>query len=244
MTSKIISSTVSSDGPVIDVAGRSVPLLVRRHERARGYRLRLDRSGAARLTMPARGSERHALAWARSQTEWIANQLSRMEDAGASPFIPGATFLLEGKPVTIRWQADGPRRVTLDGDALRVGGPQDHVAERVARWLLARARAVLTEETLAIAAKNGLAVRSVGIGDASSRWGSCAANGAIRYSWRLILAPPEVRISTVAHEVAHLRHLDHSPAFHAFHRAICPSDTVAARAWLRANGAALHRVGR
>ncbi|MET0365229.1 MAG: M48 family metallopeptidase, partial [Sphingobium sp.] len=75
-----------------------------------------------------------------------------------------------------------------------------------------------------------------------SRWGSCAADGAIRYSWRLILAPPEVRISTVAHEVAHLKHLDHSPAFHAFHRSICPSDTVAARAWLKANGAGLHRI--
>ena len=233
-----------SEGPVIEVAGRSIPVLVRRHDRARGYRLRLDRSGAARLTMPARGSERQALAWARSQAAWIADQLSRHEEVTESPFLPGATVPLEGRPVRIHWQADGPRRVTLDGDSLRVGGPQDHVADRVARWLRARAKAVLTEETLAIAAAHGLAVRSVGIGDASSRWGSCAANGAIRYSWRLILAPPEVRISTVAHEVAHLRHMDHSPAFHAFHRAICPSDTVAARAWLKANGAGLHGVGR
>ncbi|CAN5168379.1 SprT family zinc-dependent metalloprotease [soil metagenome] len=234
---------MSSEGPVIEVAGRSVPILIRRHDRARGYRLRLDRSGAARLTMPARGSERQALAWARSQAEWIADQLSRLDVTGC-PLIPGATFPLEGCPVTLHWQADGPRRVTLDGDILRVGGPEDHVADRVARWLRARAKVVLTEETLAIASANGLSVRSVGIGDASSRWGSCAANGAIRYSWRLILAPPDVRISTVAHEVAHLRHLDHSPAFHAFHRAICPSDTVAARAWLKANGAGLQRVGR
>lgn len=229
---------------MIEVAGRSVPVLVRRHERARGYRLRLDRSGAARLTMPARGSERQALAWARGQAAWIAEQLARHEAQGGGCMLaPDAQFPLEGRPVTIRWRADGPRRVVEMGDDLHVGGPEDHVGERVLRWLKARAKAVLTQETLAIARAAGLPVLSVGIGDPTSRWGSCAANGAIRYSWRLILAPPDVRISTVSHEVAHLKHMDHSPAFHAFHRAICPSDTVAARAWLKAHGAGLHRVG-
>jgi predicted metal-dependent hydrolase len=227
---------------VIEVGGRAVPILIRRHERARGYRLRLDRSGAARLTMPVRGSERQAIAWARAQGTWIADQLGRL-DTSTCPLESGAVFPLEGREVTVEWREDGSRRVTLDGDVLCVGGPQDRIGDRVLRWLRARAKVVLTEETLAIAHANGLTVRSVGIGDASSRWGSCAANGAIRYSWRLILAPPEVRISTVAHEVAHLRHMDHSAAFHAFHRAICPSDTVAARAWLKANGAGLHRVG-
>jgi predicted metal-dependent hydrolase len=216
--------------------------MVRRHEKARGYRLRLDRTGAARLTMPARASERQALAWAREQTGWLAEQLGRLEGQVCT-LGNGAVVPLEGVSVTVVWQADWPRRIRHEGDVLLVGGPESHVGERVLRWLKARAKVVLTEETLALAEKHGLAVRSVGMGDPVSRWGSCAANGAIRYSWRLILAPPEVRISTVAHEVAHLRHLDHSHAFHAFHRSICPSDTVAARAWLRAHGAGLHRVG-
>ncbi|MCE7795056.1 M48 family metallopeptidase [Sphingobium sufflavum] len=231
-----------SDPATIDVDGRVVPILVRRHEKARGYKLRLDRTGAARLTMPARGSERKALAWAREQGAWIAEQLGRMEQQGAT-LCDGGQFLLEGRPTTIRWQADWPRRIRQEGDELLVGGPADHLGERVLRWLRLRAKEVLTAETLALTARHGLSVVSVGIGDPASRWGSCTASGAIRYSWRLILAPPEVRISTVAHEVAHLRHLDHSPAFHAFHRSICPSDTAAARAWLKAHGAALHRVG-
>ncbi|HEX7872037.1 MAG TPA: SprT family zinc-dependent metalloprotease [Sphingobium sp.] len=223
------------------VDGRPVPVIIRRHERARGYRLRLDRDGAARLTMPARGSERQALAWAREQAPWIAQQLGRQDSTGCV-LADGAEFPLQGTPVTIRWRPDLPRRIVLDDGEMLVGGPQDHVGERVLRWLKTHAKTVLTEETLAIAGAAGLPVRSVGIGDPVSRWGSCAADGAIRYSWRLILAPPEVRISTVAHEVAHLKHLDHSPAFHAFHRAICPSDTVAARAWLKAHGAGLHRI--
>jgi predicted metal-dependent hydrolase len=220
----------------------AVPVIVRRHARARGYRLRIDRSGAVCLTMPMRGSGRLALAWAGEQTDWIAQQLDRRPPPRA--LGDGATLPLEGDMVMIAWRADAPRRIVRDGGMLVIGGPQEHVGDRILRWLKARAKTVLSEETRALAAAHGLVVRSVGIGDPMSRWGSCAANGAIRYSWRLILAPPAVRIATVAHEVAHLRHLDHSPAFHAYHRAICAVDTVAARAWLRDHGAMLHQTGR
>lgn len=230
-----------ADRPIILAGGRLVPVLLQRHARARGYKLRIDRGGAARLSMPARGSEKRALAWAQGQAAWLAEQLDRV-DSGACVLRDGAVFPLEGRSVTICWLADAPRIVRHEGDVLRLGGPPNLAGERVLRWLKARARATLTTETLDLATRHGLAVRSVGIGDPLSRWGSCTASGAIRYSWRLILAPPEVRIATVAHELAHLRHLDHSPAFHAFHRAICPADTVAARAWLRANGAMLHGV--
>lgn len=225
---------------MILVDGRLVPVLLHRHARARGYRLRVDRGGAARLTMPARGSERRALDWAKGQASWIAEQLARV-DTGACVLADGASFPLEGARATICWH-DGPRTVRQEGDFLFVGGPVELAGERVLRWLKARSRVTLAAETHDLAHRHDLRVGSVAIGDPVSRWGSCTASGAIRYSWRLILAPPEVRIATVAHELAHLKHLDHSPAFHAFHRAICPTDTVAARAWLRAHGAMLHGV--
>ena len=103
------------------------------------------------------------------------------------------------------------------------------------------AKAVLEAETLAMAQVHGLIVASVGTGDTRSRWGSCTSSGAIRYSWRLILAPAWVRRSTVAHELAHLLHMDHSPAFHAAHARIYGEDPRPARAWLKAHGAGLHR---
>lgn len=218
-----------------------MPVRVQRHALAKGYKLRIDRDGAARLTMPARGSERRAVDWAKTQAAWIADQIDRL-DSGGRRLEDGVVFPLEGVPVTIVWRVDLPRRIGLEGDRLLVGGPPELAGERVQRWLKARARAVLADETHRLAARHGLRLISVGIGDPTSRWGSCSASGAIRYSWRLILAPPEVRRATVAHEVAHLKHLDHSASFHAFHRAICESDTVAARAWLRANGAGLHRM--
>jgi predicted metal-dependent hydrolase len=90
----------------------------------------------------------------------------------------------------------------------------------------------------------GVKASRIGIGDPVSRWGSCSASGAIRYSWRLILAPEAVRRATVAHEVAHLVHLNHGPEFHALVEQLYGADPRPARRWLKREGAALHRIGR
>jgi predicted metal-dependent hydrolase len=86
-------------------------------------------------------------------------------------------------------------------------------------------------------------VARVGVGDPLSRWGSCSSSGGIRYSWRLILAPDWVRRATVAHEVAHRVHMNHSPAFHALVADLLGADPKPARSWLRSNGPLLHRIG-
>src|SRR5690606_37233451 len=99
----------------------------------------------------------------------------------------------------------------LEEDVMIVGGPLAHAGARAVRWLRDRALETLTAETQALARAHGLPLTTVSIGDPRSRWGSCASSGAIRYSWRLILAPPSVRQATVAHEVAHLRHMHHGP---------------------------------
>jgi hypothetical protein len=105
------------------------------------------------------------------------------------------------------------------------------------------AHRVLEADTLEYAAKAGVEIRQVGVGDTVSRWGSCSGSGAIRYSWRLILAPDWVRRATAAHEVAHRVHMDHSPSFHALVRQLYGEDPTPARQWLRKEGASLHRVG-
>ena len=112
------------------------------------------------------------------------------------------------------------------------------------RRLKAQALETLDRETRELAAKAGVPCVRVGIGDPVSRWGSCSSSGTIRYSWRLIMAPEFVRHATVAHEVAHLVHLDHSPRFHALVETLLGADPKPARLWLRREGAALHRVGR
>ncbi|WP_022683630.1 M48 family metallopeptidase [Sphingobium bisphenolivorans] len=232
-------STASSDA-VLLIDGVAVPVRVRRSPRARSYRLSLDHArGELRLSLPTRANLKRALGWAQEHEGWVRSQMAVRP--AQILLSDGAVFPLEGRDVRICWVADASRTIRLEGDRLLLGGAAESAGPRVLRWLKARARAVLETESHAMALDHGLIVASVGIGDPRSRWASCASSGAIRYSWRLILCPPEVRRATVAHELAHLLHMDHSPAFHAAHARILGEDPRPARAWLRAHGSALHR---
>lgn len=220
--------------------GEAVPLIVQRHARARRMRLRFDGlADRALLTIPTRAALKRALAWAGEQSDWIEGQ--RGQAQGIVLLGDGTSLPVEGTMLRIVATGGAGRQVRREDDRLLVGGPAAHVGARVVRWLKAEAKTVLATETQALAAAHGLQLGCVSIGDPRGRWGSCSARGDIRYSWRLILAPPFVRLATVAHEVAHLRHMHHGPAFHAFVRAIAAADPDAARAWLRREGAGLHR---
>jgi len=127
---------------------------------------------------------------------------------------------------------------------LVLGGPLESLEPRLLRWLKQEAKRVLDSETREYAAKANVTVTRVGVGDTLSRWGSCSSSGAIRYSWRLILAPDFVRRATVAHEVAHRVHMNHGPDFHALVARLFEGDAKAARLWLKREGSRLHRFGR
>ena len=221
----------------------SEPFEVVRHPTARRIRLSLDpASGRARLVVPKRAALKPALAWAQGKTEWIAQQRARLPQP--RPFVPGMALTVADRVLTIDWQPGSRRRVEVDGDILSLSGPLDTLPRRVETWLKRQALDLLTRETADYAAKAGVTVARVAIGDARGRWGSCAHDGAIRYSWRLILAPGWVRRATVAHEVAHRVHMNHGPVFHALVARLYGEDPTPARAWLRDHGAALHWVGR
>lgn len=209
--------------------------------RARTMRLRVDpRTGTVLLTVPTRMSRRKALEWAAGHREWVEKQLAAF--APPEPLGPGATIPLHGEPHPIDWSPDRPRRVTLAEGRIVAGGPREGLEARLVRWLKRHALETLSRETADYAAEAGVRVTRVGVGDPLSRWGSCSASGAIRYSWRLILAPEFVLRATVAHEVAHRVHMHHGPEFHALVRELFGDDPKPARLWLRRHGASLHRI--
>lgn len=213
-----------------------------RNARARRTRLTVDpRDGRVRLTLPLRVSLRKALAWAEEQREWIAAQRARIPDR--QPFMPGARIPFAGDEIEIVRDLGAPRTPRLQEGRLLCGGPEEGFARRVEDWLKAEALRILSAETAEYAERAGVTVTRVAVGDPRGRWGSCASSGSIRYSWRLILMPPHVRRATVAHEVAHRIHMNHSPAFHRLVEMLYEGDPTPARAWLRRNGAALHRIG-
>jgi len=200
------------------------------------------RDGAVKLTLPRRASLSAAYAWAESKRDWIEGVLAALP--APQPLALGQIIPFEGGSYRLTHVERGGRQVRVDGERLLVGGPADLAPTRVLRWLKAQALATLKTETETLARSTGVRLGRVGIGDARTRWGSCSSTGDIRYNWRLILAPPEVRQATVAHEVAHLVHMDHSPAFHAEVARLYGRDPKPERAWLRAHGSTLHAFAR
>jgi predicted metal-dependent hydrolase len=206
-------------------------------------RLRVDaRTGAVVLTFPRRVSKGKALQWAEGQRAWIEAALADVP--APVPLVPGGDLPLYGLPHRIEWSAEASRIAKVEEGRILVGGPLESLEPRLLRWLKQHARALLDAETREFAAKAGVTVSNVGIGDPKSRWGSCSSSGAIRYSWRLILMPDWVRRATVAHEVAHRVHMNHGAQFHALVEELFGADPMPARQWLRREGAAVHRIGR
>jgi predicted metal-dependent hydrolase len=228
---------------VFEGGGRTRTLAVVRVPRARSLRLTVDpRDANVRLALPPRASLPKALDWAAGKRPWVEAEMAKLP--GAQPISPGMIFLLAGESVRLEWSPDAPRVPQRIGEVLRLGGPREGLEARVLRHLRRQAAEVLAQQTRTLAAAHGITVGRIGVGDTRSRWGSCAASGDIRYSWRLILAPEFVYRSTVAHEVAHRIHMNHSAAFHALAAQLYGGDPAVARRWLRANGTALHWFGR
>ena len=206
-------------------------------------RLRFDETRQLlKLTHPRGLSRKAALGWAAAQSEWVGAQLLRTPPA--EPFVPGATIPIDGKDVLLRWSETAPRTPRIEGGVLACGGPKAGFAGRVEKYLKRLALDTLSRETAEIAARASVRPAAVGVGDAGTRWGSCSSARRIRYSWRLILAPPQARRFVVAHEVAHLEHLNHGPEFKALERALFAGDVAEARALLRRLGPRLKRIGR
>lgn len=224
-------------------AGLPVPIDVRPLKNARRFRLRFDEgSGRLKLTCPARASRRAALAWAADQREWIEAQLARVEPP--EPFVPGALIPIAGREVRLLWSASVPRTPRLADDTLLCGGPAEGMARRVEAFLRQIALELMSREVAEFASAAGVTAAAVSIGDPASRWGSCSSARRIRLSWRLILAPPNVRRFVVAHEVAHLVHLSHGPEFKALEAKLFGPGLAEARSLLRRAGPRLRRIGR
>jgi predicted metal-dependent hydrolase len=219
------------------------PIEIRPMKSAKRLRLRFDEaSGSLRLTCPARMSRRAALAWALDQRDWIEAQLSRASPA--EPFDAGAIIPLDGQDVRIVWDRAAPRTPEIRAGELRVGGPEAGIERRLELFLKRRALERMSDDVAEYAAAAEVAPSGVSVGDAGSRWGSCSSAGRIRLSWRLIFAPPEVRRYVVAHEVAHLRHLDHGAHFKALEAKLYGPGLAEAKAMLRRIGPRLRRIGR
>jgi predicted metal-dependent hydrolase len=214
--------------------------------RARRLSIRIDaRAGEAVLIAPSERKLADVVAFARTKADWMRERLA--ERPQGTPLEPGALIDLFGKPtrLTATGGAGAARLIEDEDGALIVsGGEGEAYARRVENLFKRVARETLQTRTDAHLRTLGQRPVKMSIADPKSRWGSCSPhNRSIRYSWRVIMAPPEIIDYLAAHEVAHLVHADHSPAYWAVVQGLI-GDHRPHRKWLREHGPALHAVGR
>ncbi|WP_428395416.1 M48 family metallopeptidase [Lichenicoccus sp.] len=213
----------------------------RRSRQARRVSLRIDaRAGAVVVTLPPRAARQAGLELLRVHSDWVAGKLAALP--GRTEIAADATVALSGVPHVIRACPRAKRGVWIEAGEIRVSGEPEFLSRRVLDFLRGEARIRLGACAHGIATASGLRPRRVVIKDTSSRWGSCSHDGVVMFSWRLVMAPPDIQHYVVAHELAHLRHLDHGARFWALVAQLTPHRT-GAEAWLRRHGPALLRIG-
>ena len=223
-------------------AGQSLAVTFLRSARARRASLRVD-SARRRivLTVPLRMSRATAVGFAETQAGWIAARLKRLPLP--RPFADGVEVPLFGVPHRIRHRPEMRGTVWREGTELHVAGQVEHLPRRLRDWLMSEMRQRLLPLVHAKAALVGRPVKRITVRDNRSRWGSCGPDGTMTFSWRLVFAPPEVLDYLVAHEVAHLIHLNHGRRFWALARQLCAGSMDEAHAWLKRNSEILLQYG-
>jgi hypothetical protein len=192
------------------------------------------------ITLPMRVSRRSGLALLRQYEDWAAEKLAALPRPVR--FIAGAKVPVGGVAHVIVPAPGARGGAWIEDQRIFVTGEAEFLARRVTDCLkrLAKQRltAMAAEKAVAAAAK----IHAVRIKDTRTRWGSCAPDGTLAFCWRLVCAPEFVQDYVVAHEVAHLTHMNHGKQFWALTESLTPHRDVASE-WLTGNGLELLRLG-
>ena len=228
---------------LLKIDGKSVEIILRTNPRARRFIVKVDpATGEVSVVAPSPRSFDRALDFARKEKEWIAGRLADVPEPVQLEL--GSTILFKGVEHVIRSGEGKGTPAWIDRDAprptIRVGGRSEHAPRRLMDWLKREARRKIDERVAEYSSVLGVRPKRITIRDTSSRWGSCSSARSLSFSWRLILAPPAVLDYVVAHEVAHLRELNHRPRFWRLVQLLVP-DIEKSQAWLSEQGALLHR---
>jgi predicted metal-dependent hydrolase len=235
-----LSSAGQEGEETIRLAGRDIAVRWRRSARARRVSLRIDpRSTGIVVTLPPRVGREAGLALLRTHTLWVLTRLDHLP--ADAPWHDGGQVLLDGRPHAIRHCPDGRRGVWIEDDIVLVSGEAPFLRRRLATFLRQEAGRRLGARVALLADQSGLRPRRLTVKDTSSRWGSCTSDGTVMLSWRLLMAPSDIQHYVIAHELAHLRHLNHGPEFWTLVASLTPHRRTA-EAWLRRHGPALLRA--
>jgi hypothetical protein len=222
---------------VIDVHAHPVPVIYRRHARARNYVLRLYSNQTVVVTVPRAGTMDFARNFVASRKTWLEKQWRLLESRQIPPHLlrPGMQILFRGEPVVLRVEKTGlDWQLQFGAETAPLAELNGNLRPTLETHLQNLAKTELASRTRQLAADHHLEVKRVAVRNQKTRWGSCSLHGTISLNWRLIQLPAAVRDYIIIHELMHLRELNHSPRFWAEVKKACP-DYRAAEDWLKQN---------
>ena len=229
-------ASISMEQLVLLPGNPQISVVLRRSKRSRRMSLRISRiKGLVTLSLPISCPIAQAKCFLMEKESWIRKNLVALPKN--TPVCAGSQLLYQGKKFNIR-MGDG-KKVMQVGSDLIVPGPQSVIASRAKVFLKFQARQALSAATDHYAEALGRSYGKLTLRDTISRWGSCSTRGNISYSWRLIMAPPDVLNYVCAHEVAHLVEMNHSANFWSVVEQIFPNYDHQ-RTWLKEHGEVLH----
>jgi len=241
-TRSLASRTLKSE----KIGDLGAPVEVRRHPGARRLTLRVSRTRRTVIvTLPVQCNIDEAGSFITRNIAWVRERLDSLP--AAVPFLHDVFIPLRGQPHRVLFVGPARRSPVTRSTAapypeLQVSGHAEHAPRRLKDWLSKEAHRDLEARVAFHAGRLRVTPKRIAVRDQTSRWGSCSTTGVLSFSWRLILAPPEILDYVAAHEVAHLKEMNHGPRFWALVRQTMPGLDEAKR-WLQIYGMDLHRYG-
>lgn len=171
---------------------------------------------------------------------WIDRFIEQLQLANEIPVQLGMSMPFKGQATLISHEEQAGQ-TEYDGDRLCIRGQKQNWRRELEKYLRQEARISIAQAVEAYAQELDVAPKKIAIRDTKSRWGSCSTSGTLSFSWRAIMAPPPVLHYLAAHEVSHMRHMDHSPAFWD-QVAACMPDWALWRDWLHLHGMELMKL--
>jgi predicted metal-dependent hydrolase len=240
---RLLSTAETKPGPdYVEIASQQMPVVYRRHSRAKNYVLRLHTNRTVVVTLPRRGSLNFARQFVASRKGWLEKQWRLLETRKVPPQVlrAGMEVLFRGRSVTLHLEQHGPGwELRLENEHFPIPEPEGDLRPDLEYHLRKLAQTELAVRVGQLAHLYQSTVRRVVVRNQKSRWGSCSHNSTISLNWRLIQIPAQVRDYIIVHELMHLRHLNHSKQFWGEVERVCP-DYLEAEAWLKQNSG---RVG-
>lgn len=228
------------------ILSSGITAIIKPHAKSKRIKLKYDAAkSAVMITLPPHVSAVQALEFAEEHEGWIKKQHLKYSNIPA--FQPNHMLPFRGKQYLICHDESRAPHIWLEEDRIIVGGRIEGFNIRLENWLKRQAKAIILQITQEFEIKLKALYRTkplghrvkplgkISIRDTKSRWGSCSGRGNISLSYRLIMAPEEIMTYVIAHEIAHLKEMNHSEDFWDIVDQLVPNARTAKK-WLNHDG--------